>query len=97
MTDPNASPSSPYYDAYGRTVATKDSRNIFTMFEHDLLGRITKRWTGVTGWTLGVTPTVYETLTVTVYHTAPGPGSGEPAMVPFTHQKGANARVVTES
>ncbi|MBV6500137.1 MAG: hypothetical protein CJBNEKGG_02606 [Prosthecobacter sp.] len=99
VTDPNTGTSWTVYDAFGRTQATKDSRNTWTVFEYDVLGRTTRRWTGVGTYNplSPAPPTVYETLTETAYDTAPGFGLGKPASVSFHHKDGAKTRIVTET
>jgi RHS repeat-associated protein len=97
VTDPNTGTSWTYYDAYGRVQATKDNNGISTLLEYDLLGRATKRWTGVagvTGYMVGpLAPAACETLTVTAYDTAPGMGIGKPHTVAFTHYNGLQHNV----
>ena len=99
VTDPNTGASWTYYDAFGRTQATKDSRNTWTVFEYDALGRTTRRWTGVGTYNpLNPSPpTVYETLTESAYDSASGFGLGKPASVTFTHKDGDKTRLVAES
>jgi RHS repeat-associated protein len=99
VTDPNTGTSNTWYDSYGRVIATRDSNLVFTVFRYDQLGRVVKRWTGVTNFdpTAPAEPESFETRTLTAYDTAPGNGLGKPHTITFIQREGAVEREVTET
>ncbi len=99
VTDPNTGSSWTFYDSYGRTIATKDSNDIWNVQKYDNLSRATHRWTGVTTFNPSVfaDPPSFETLTETEFDGTSGFGLGKPKQVTFTHKDGGVDRVVVES